>query len=237
MDQNINLQDSDILHELESESENNSDVENANSQNILGYGESFSSIENSVGEVINLEVDKELFLVDLPGNIDINKTFSSSNYTQNIEVVGVLLEGSANNNEILSCARLPESTNNVSLEIGVSLNALNNQSTQINQDIANEYINDPEYIDNVVQVSNGRKQVRFNKRKTLKKQRHSSLGKHWSIACNHNTSNICSIKHLSENDLEYFFNNIYNLQTKIDQDKYLLNFIDVNKVKRIRRSD
>ncbi|CAM1328338.1 Uncharacterised protein g9739 [Pycnogonum litorale] len=71
-------------------------------------------------------------------------------------------------------------------------------------------------------------------RQVKKNARYSGENKIPTLSCNHNSSN-CKASTLSENDLNYVFNQLYAINCKVKQDSMILSYLNCSQVKRRRK--
>lgn len=117
---------------------------------------------------------------------------------------------------------------------------INNDKDVLNKSFVSAMLSittDPEYNEPITKVTGGRKRFKANQKK-LKQLKHNCIEEKWSIECNHQESStkmFCKVKELSDIDIVTFKKNLCNLNTKIDQDKFLLNFLSISNPNRKNR--
>lgn len=95
---------------------------------------------------------------------------------------------------------------------------------------------DPEYAEPVQMTLNGRKRNKSNKKKQNQILKNIIPHK-WFIKCPHinNVSQNCNVSFLKPVDIDNFKLNLCELSTKIDQDKFLLTMMKIERPKRTDR--
>jgi len=108
---------------------------------------------------------------------------------------------------------------------------------QVNTPAKNSCLStDNEYLEPVVVITSGRKRNKINERKCAQGLRHQ-LPKTWVVCCPHKdiSSSKCNVASLVTSDIQCFKNNLCLLNKKIDQDKFLLTMMTIEKPKRKNR--
>jgi len=121
----------------------------------------------------------------------------------------------------------PELTDNTTDEFLPMMDSISDSS----------FNSDPEYIDCIMEINGGRKINKVNK-KEQKKIINNNLTNEWTVKCIHKDkikATVCHVSLLSSDEISSFKNNLCSCPIKIDQDKFILTFLNVSVPKRTNR--